>query len=151
MKTVQKAERSSGRIAYWVATILVCAELLTGGSMDLLRTHYVVGIMTRLGYPLYVLTILGVWKILGIPALLAPGLPRLKEWAYAGIFFDMSGALFSHAICGEFSATLAPIVIAGLAMVSWQLRPQSRTCGAILAETRVKVGDGSEGLAGRAL
>jgi hypothetical protein len=137
MKSVQgDPEQKAGTTAYWIVTLLLCAELLTGGTWDLLRTSYVVGIMNRLGYPLYVLTIIGLWKILVVPALLAAGLPRLKEWAYAGIFFDMSGAVISHAARGESSAVIAPLLIAVFAMVSWKLRPQSRVCGNAMASAK---------------
>jgi DoxX-like family len=117
-------------VGYWVVTSLLCVELGAGSFLDVLRTHYAVGIVTRLGYPLYILTILGLWKLLAIPALLAPGFTQLKEWAYAGIFFDMTGAAMSHAACGEGKAVIAPLVIAGVAMVSWWLRPAGRRCEA---------------------
>ena len=137
MKSVQgNPEQKAATTAYWIMTLLLCAELLTGGTWDLLRTSYVVGIMNRLGYPLYVLTIIGSWKILAVPALLAAGLPRLKEWAYAGIFFDMSGAVISHAVRGESSAVIAPLLVAMLAMVSWKLRPQSRVCRNATADAK---------------
>ncbi|MGB7168080.1 MAG: DoxX family protein [Acidobacteriaceae bacterium] len=127
----QGERRGTGRvIGYWGVTGLLCAELLAGGFLDVLRTHYAVGIVVRLGYPPYILTVLGLWKLLAIPALLAPGFTRLKEWAYAGIFFDMTGAAVSHAACGEGKAVIAPLVIAVLAMVSWWLRPASRRCEA---------------------
>jgi hypothetical protein len=131
----QGERRGTGRvIGYWVVTGLLCAELGAGGFLDVLRTHYAVGIVTRLGYPPYILTILGLWKLLAIPALLAPGFTRLKEWTYAGICFDMTGAAMSHAACGEGKAVIAPLVIAALAVVSWWLRPASRRCG-IAVET----------------
>jgi len=137
MKSVQEnPEKKAETTAYWIVTLLLCAELLIGGTWDLLRTSYVVGIMDRLGYPLYVLTILGFWKILAVPALLAAGLPRLKEWAYAGVFFDMSGAAVSHAVRGESSAVIAPLLIAVFAMVSWKLRPQGRVCGNAMADAK---------------
>jgi DoxX-like family len=126
--------RSAGRawiVAYWVITGLVCAELLTGGVWDLVRTHHVVEVLTQLGYPVYMLAIIGAWKLLAVPALLAPGFARLKEWAYAGIFFEMTGAAVSHGVCGEGAAMFGPLALAGLAVVSWALRPPSRTCGTL--------------------
>ncbi|HEX4036997.1 MAG TPA: DoxX family protein [Acidobacteriaceae bacterium] len=144
MSTAQ--QQSAGRarvIAYWGITALLGAELLTGGVWDVLRTQYVVGVVSRLGYPLYILTIVGVWKLLAVPALLTPGLARLKEWTYAGIFFEMTGAAVSHAACREGTAVIAPLVIAGLAMISWSLRPHSRAAGAWLqADKRAQVRNG---------
>ncbi len=121
------------KIAYWVITGIVVAELLTGGIWDVARTNYVVAVVSRLGYPVYILTIVGVWKLLAAPALLAPGLGLLKEWAYAGIFFEMTGAAASHMACGEAGQAIAPLAIAGLAVISWGLRPGSRRCGSTLA------------------
>jgi len=125
-------------VGYWVTTGLLAAELLTGGVWDVSRTHYVVGVVARLGYPLYVLTIVGVWKLLAVPALLAPGLPRLKEWAYAGVFFEMTGAAVSHAACGEGRAAIAPLMLAALALASWGLRPASRSCRALRGEAGIR-------------
>jgi uncharacterized membrane protein YphA (DoxX/SURF4 family) len=88
--------------------------------------------MAALGYPAYFVTILGAWKLLGGLALLAPRLPRLKEWAYAGIAFDLTGAAFSHAAVGHPAAkVIAPLVILGLAAASWALRPASRRLGSV--------------------
>jgi hypothetical protein len=121
------------RIGYWIFTGLLAAELLAGGAWDVARTHYVADVVTRLGYPLYLLTILGVWKLLAVPAVLIPRFGRLKEWAYAGIFFEMTGAVVSHAACGEGSATIAPLVITALAVASWALRPANRRLGDLFA------------------
>lgn len=120
-------------IAYWTTTILV-AFFMTGGVAQLLQyranPH---GVVPELGYPMYFFGILGVWKILGAITILVPGFPRLKEWAYAGIFFDLTGAAVSCAAVGGYGAygfhVLAPLIIAGLTVASWALRPQSRTVG----------------------
>jgi len=120
-------------IAYWTTTILV-AFFMTGGVAQLLQyranPH---GVVPELGYPMYFFAILGVWKILGAITILVPGFPRLKEWAYAGIFFDLTGAAVSCAAVGGYGAygfhVLAPLIIAGLTVASWALRPQSRTVG----------------------
>lgn len=117
------------KIGYWIITGLLVAELLTGGIWDVVRTSYVVAVVIRLGYPLCVLTIVGVWKLLAVPALLAPGMGLLKEWAYAGVFFEMTGAAASHAASGEYREAIAPLLIAALVVVSWWLRPASRRCG----------------------
>jgi DoxX-like protein len=121
-------------IGYWVTTTLIGLETLAGGMTDLAhgRTSlvsgpFVVDIITHLGYPVYVLTILGTWKVLGGITLFAPGLPRLKEWAYAGIFFELTGAAASLVEHGDDARELiAPLVLAGLALASWALRPPSR-------------------------
>jgi uncharacterized membrane protein YphA (DoxX/SURF4 family) len=119
---------SRGRmIAYWLTTLLVVFVFVSGGVFDLLRPQQVVEIMTRLGYPVYVCVILGVWKILGGIALVLPGTPRLKEWAYAGIFFDLTGAAASHfAVADAPSDIVSPLVIALVAAASWALRPPRR-------------------------
>jgi uncharacterized membrane protein YphA (DoxX/SURF4 family) len=121
-------------VAYWVATALIVLEMIVGGSWDLLRTAYVRGLMDRLGYPEYMLTILGVWKLLGALAIVAPRFPRLKEWAYAGIFFDLTGAAVSHAICHDSAQKIViTLTLALIAIASWALRPASRRLGAVSA------------------
>jgi len=97
---------------------------VVGGVMDVLQMSFVRAVIERLGYPDYFLIILGVWKLLGAGAVVAPGLPRLKEWAYAGLIFNMTGALASHLAMGEGAETLVgPTIITGLAFTSWALRP----------------------------
>src|SRR6266568_2293838 len=98
---------SSRVISYWVTTMVTALELLAGGVTDLIhgRTALVAGepvalVLAHLGYPVYLLTILGVWKLLGAIALLAPRFPRLKEWAYAGSFFVYAGAVASGMVRG---------------------------------------------------
>ena len=85
---------------YWISTVLLGAFLLLGGVMDVLRAPPVVQAITVLGYPAYLASILGVWKLLGLAAIATPGLPRLKEWAYAGIAFDFSGAAIPRSTRG---------------------------------------------------
>jgi hypothetical protein len=121
-------------IVYWITTGLV-AFFIGGGGVGQLwqfaaNPH---GIVPILRYPMYFFAILGVWKVLGTIAILVPRYPRLKEWAYAGIFFDLTGAVASIAACGVYGAyafhIIAPLIIAGLTVASWALRPQSRTLG----------------------
>jgi hypothetical protein len=122
-------------MVYWTTTTLVALEALAGGVTDLAhgRTVLVAGppvveVISHLGYPMYLLTILGVWKLLGAIALLVPGFPRLKEWAYAGIFFELTGAAASHVARGdEVRELFAPLILTVLTVASWALRPQSRT------------------------
>ena len=116
-------------LSYWAATGLLAAELLAGAGLDLTRQPMAASVIAHLGYPAYLLTIVGVWKLLAVPAILAPGFLRLKEWAYAGIFFEMSGAVVSHAVCGDNKALIAPLVFTVLGLASWWLRPESRVCG----------------------
>lgn len=120
--------QSLGRtIGYWLITALVAFALGSGGAADVMRLPPVIEGMTHLGYPVYFCVILGVWKILGAAALLAPGTPRLKEWAYAGAVFDLTGAAASHAASGDPATELiAPMVLTALALLSWALRPASR-------------------------
>jgi len=124
---------------YWVTTIFIALETLAGGVTDLAhgRTSVVAGplvadVITHLGYPLYFLTILGLWKVLGGIVLLVPRFPRLKEWSYAGIFFELTGAAASFVAHGDDARELiAPLALAVLALSSWALRPPSRTLGVL--------------------
>ena len=118
-------------IAYWITTILGPASFAYGGVIHILRRDDVIANLAHLGYPAYFATILGVWKLLGAIAVVVPGWPRLKEWAYAGFFFDLSGAAASRAFVGdgvaEQGGVVAPLVFLALVMASWALRPVART------------------------
>jgi hypothetical protein len=115
------------RVAYWVSTVLVTAELGAGGIWDVLRTTQVRETVGHLGYPSYFLVILGVWKLLGMAALLAPRFPLLKEWAYAGVVFADTGAITSHLVVGYGSGELAVLIpLLGLTVLSWSSRPPRR-------------------------
>jgi DoxX-like family len=123
-------------IAYWTTTILVALPIGSGGVAQMAQFHANPhGVVPVLGYPLYFFAILGFWKLLGAIAILVPRYPRLKEWAYAGIFFDLTGAAASVAAVGGYGAyafhVIAPLIIAGLTMASWALRPPSRVIGVI--------------------
>ena len=87
--------------AYWTATAVTVFMLLSGGLAYVLGAGFAVSGVVALGYPAYVVTILGVWKLLAVPALLVPGFDRLKEWAYAGVMFDLTGAAASHLAVGD--------------------------------------------------
>jgi uncharacterized membrane protein YphA (DoxX/SURF4 family) len=114
-------------LGYWVSTGLVAAVLLFGGAIDVARPPSAVAFLAHLGYPAYFAMLIGTWKVLGSIALLAPRFPRLKEWAYAGVFFDLTGAAISHAASGDLAPrVLVPLVMTALAVASWSLRPQSR-------------------------
>lgn len=124
-------------ITYWITTILV-AFFMSGGVVQIMQyrasPH---GTVPVLGYPEYFFAILGVWKILGAIAILVPGFSRLKEWAYAGIFFDLTGAAASCLAVGQIGKfafhVLAPLLIAGLTLASWATRPPSRVAGVLTA------------------
>jgi len=122
------------KIIYWIATLWLSLGMFATGLVQLFRMQSegavappgVYGI-THLGYPVYFLTILGVWKILGVVAVLIPGFPLLKEWAYAGFFFIMSGAIFSHIAVGDPINEMWPsALLLVLTVVSWYFRPTSR-------------------------
>jgi uncharacterized membrane protein YphA (DoxX/SURF4 family) len=133
MTNLAPSVSSRGRvIAYWVTTALVVFELAMGGVWDLLRVPQVRGLIERLGYPSYFLVILGTWKLLGAIALAVPRLPRLKEWAYAGVLFDLTGAVASLFAAGlaDVGTVAYPMAMTGVAVASWALRPASRRLGA---------------------
>ena len=116
--------RSAG---YWLATLPVVAELGLGGIWDITRIPYVRDLVTHLGYPSYFLVLLGTWKVLGAIALLIPGRPLLKEWAYAGAFFVYTGAIASHLTTGYDVGEVGLLaVMTTLTVLSWALRPPSR-------------------------
>ena len=115
------------KIIYWIATIWLSLGMLSTAIVQLLKMDEEVAMMTRLGYPVYFLTIIGVWKILGVVAVLIPKFPLLKEWAYAGFFIAMSGAIVSHLISGnEAKELFGPTLLLILTMVSWYFRPADR-------------------------
>lgn len=115
------------KIIYWIATIWLSLGMVSTGIVQLLKMKEEVALFTQLGYPLYLLTILAVWKFLGVIALLVPKFPLLKEWAYAGFFFAMSGAVFSHLANGDSAKELfGPVLLIILTIVSWYFRPEDR-------------------------
>jgi uncharacterized membrane protein YphA (DoxX/SURF4 family) len=113
-------------IAYWVATGLIVLETAAGAEWDLARIDLVKQVFAHLGYPLYLLTILGIWKIPAAIVLVIPRFGRAKEWAYAGLFLVYTGAAASHFMRGEISQPWDPLILALLTIASWALRPDSR-------------------------
>ena len=114
-------------VGYWLATAAVAAELALGGIWDIARLPFVADLVTGLGYPSYFLVLLGTWKVLGAFALLIPGRPVLKEWAYAGAFFTYTGAIASHLTTGYAVGEVGLLaVLTILTVLSWALRPPSR-------------------------
>ena len=124
----------AGKIIYWIATLWLALGMTTTGILQLLQVEAegaiappgVYGIQ-YLGYPVYFLTILGIWKLLGVIAVLIPKFPLVKEWAYAGFFFVMSGAIFTHIAVGDPVTELLPsILLLTLTVLSWYFRPEPR-------------------------
>jgi hypothetical protein len=114
-------------IAYWVCTTVIAVCIGSGGLAQALRVPQNVQGMMALGYPLHFIVLLGIWKVLGALTLLAPGLRLVKEWAYAGIFIDLSGAMVAAAANGASAFhVIAPLVLIGFLAASWALRPESR-------------------------
>lgn len=114
-------------IAYWTVTVLLAFELAAGSVWNLDRIEWVRVQLHHLGYPFYLAYILGAWQIGAAAAMIAPGLPLLKEWAYAGAFFHFSGAVASHLLSGDgFNVWLVPLAFLILVIVSWALRPAGR-------------------------
>jgi hypothetical protein len=115
------------RVAYWVCTGLVVFFIGSGGLAYVMRVPDVVAGVVALGFPVYFIVLLGVWQVLGSIAILVPGFPLIKEWAYAGIMIDLTGAaVASLATGGAWWHAVAPLAIAVLVVASWALRPDSR-------------------------
>ncbi|WP_339706116.1 DoxX family protein [uncultured Kriegella sp.] len=115
------------KIIYWVLTIFLSFGMLAGGIQQLLQIGGYNEIISQLGYPLYLLSILGAWKILGVIAILSPKQPLLKEWAYAGFFFAMSGAFISHLAVGQsFAEAIPSLIVLIVTVLSWYFRPANR-------------------------
>src|SRR5215475_11330364 len=122
------------KIIYWISTIWLASGMLATGTLQLFKVKAEGSVsppgvdgITHLGYPVYLLTILGVWKILGVVALLIPKYPLLKEWAYAGFFFAMSGAIFSHiAVSDPIKEIIPASILLIMTVLSWYFRPANR-------------------------
>lgn len=125
---IKEAKASQRRlIAYWVTTAIVALQVTAGAYFDLTGFPAFSQIAQHLGYPLYLLAILGVLRILALMALLAPRFPRLKEWTYAGLFFEYTVAVASHIAVGDgANVWIMPLIFAGILIASWYLRPPSR-------------------------
>jgi hypothetical protein len=128
MATTISLENKIKKAVYWLATATAAAAYVAIGTADLSHSPAMLIGLAHLGYPLYLATILGVWKLLGAAAITVPGVPRLKEWAYAGMFFNLTGAALSHAASGD-SANhiLVPIALLVLVLISMSLRPARGT------------------------
>jgi len=115
------------KIIYWVSTLWLALGMTSTGIVQFIKMKEEVDLFNRLGYPIYFLTILSIWKILGVVAVLIPRFPLLKEWAYAGFFFAMSGAVFSHIASGSTAMDyFGPVLLIVLTVTSWYFRPEER-------------------------
>jgi hypothetical protein len=128
-------EHKRKRIIYWFSTIWLALGMISTGLVQLFKAKEGQGgvdMITHLGYPVYLLTLLGIWKILGVTAVLFPKLNLLKEWAYAGFFFVMTGAIFSHIFSGDSISEIFPsLLLLILTLISWYFRPANRKIIAI--------------------
>jgi uncharacterized membrane protein YphA (DoxX/SURF4 family) len=121
-------------IAYWITTIFGPTSFVIGGILHLTQSEQVLSTLHHLGYPAYFALILGAGKLLGAIVITLPGLPRLKEWAYAGFFFDLTAAALSRVAVGDSAVdVIAPLVFLALVLASWALRPASRRLAATAA------------------
>lgn len=119
--------KKSHKIIYWVATAWLSLGMASTGIVQLIHMKEEVEKMDTLGYPAYLLTLLGIWKILGVIAVLVPKFPLLKEWAYAGFFFLTTGAIFSHLAAADEAVELfGPVLLLLLTITSWIFRPIGR-------------------------
>src|SRR5689334_14341409 len=117
----------TNKIIYWIATVWLALGMTSTGIVQILNVKEEGEMFARLGYPYYLMTILGIWKILGVVTILIPKFPVVKEWAYAGFFFAMSGAVISHFVVGdEAKEFFGPTLLIVLTVVSWYFRPAER-------------------------
>ncbi len=118
------------KIIYWICTLWLALGMTATGGVQLFKGKTGQGgvdMIEQLGYPIYFLTILGVWKMLGVIAILIPKFPLLKEWAYAGFFFAMTGAIISHVAAGTPNEIFPSLLLLVLTILSRYFRPLSRT------------------------
>jgi len=126
METQNKFQKRN-KIIYWIFTLWMSLGMISTAIVQLIKNKDELANFTNLGYPSYLMTIIGIWKILGVIVILIPKFPLLKEWAYAGFFFVMSGAVVSHIIVNDaFSNTFPAVLLLVLVIISWYFRPADR-------------------------
>ncbi|ASE61192.1 DoxX family protein [Chryseobacterium indologenes] len=126
METSNTSEKRT-KIIYWIFTLWMALGMVSTAIVQLMKNKDELANFTNLGYPAYLMTIIGVWKLLGVIAILIPKRLLLKEWAYAGFFFVMSGAVISHLIVGDPAGRTFPaVLLLALVLISWYFRPSSR-------------------------
>lgn len=119
--------KKSHKVIYWIATVWLSLGMASTGIAQLMKMQDEINNFNSLGYPIYLMTIIGAWKIAGVIAVLIPKFPLLKEWAYAGFFFAMSGAIISHIALGHGGVQVfGPALLLVLTIVSWYFRPANR-------------------------
>jgi uncharacterized membrane protein YphA (DoxX/SURF4 family) len=127
VSTIRATASKTRELGYWIATVLSAALFAVPGAASLASVPHFTEDMSHLGYPTYFLAILGMWKVLGAATILAPRLPRLKEWAYAGMIFDATSAALSRVALHDGVVKIAfPLLIAAVVMASWALRSPTR-------------------------
>lgn len=115
------------KIIYWIATLWLALGMVSTGLVQVMHVKEEIALFTHLGYPAYLMTIIGVWKLLGVVAILVPKFPLIKEWAYAGFFFVMTGAVISHLVFNDSAKEyFGPVLLIVLTVVSWYFRPADR-------------------------
>lgn len=126
METSNRSEKRT-KIIYWIFTLWMALGMVSTAIVQLMKNKDELANFTNLGYPAYLMTIIGVWKLLGVIAILIPKQLLLKEWAYAGFFFVMSGAVISHLIVGDTAGRTFPaVLLLALVIISWYFRPADR-------------------------
>ena len=124
---------NSRALLYWIPTVLFALAMTGSGVFNASAAPPILEAMQHLSFPSWLPRLLGAWKLLGVVAILAPGLPRLKEWAYAGFFFNLTGAFVAHLAAGDpVGQAIPPLVILAIGMASWAMRPEGRRLGTIL-------------------
>ncbi len=119
--------KKSHKVIYWIATVWLSLGMASTGIVQLMKMQEEIDNFNSLGYPIYLMTIIGAWKIAGVIAVLVPKFTLLKEWAYAGFFFAMSGAIISHLAVGHGGLQVfGPALLLVLTIVSWYFRPANR-------------------------
>ena len=115
------------KIIYWVTTLWLALGMTSTGIVQIIKMDEEVQNISNLGFPVYLMTLIGIWKILGVIVVLIPKFPLVKEWAYAGFFFTMTGAIISHLAIGEpIVKTFPPLLLLILTILSWYFRPEER-------------------------
>ena len=114
------------KIIYWIATAWLALGMTSTAIVQVFHLKTKVDYITHLGYPVYFITLLGIWKFLGVIAVLLPKFPLLKEWAYAGFFFTMTGAIYSHLVTNSANELFGSSLLLVLTLLSWYFRPADR-------------------------
>ncbi|MEY8760293.1 DoxX family protein [Chryseobacterium tongliaoense] len=126
METPDKSQKRN-KIIYWIFTLWMALGMISTAIVQLMKNKDEVENFTKLGYPIYLMSIIAIWKILGVIVALIPRYPLLKEWAYAGFFFAMSGAVISHLFVGDtIGKTFPPLLLLVISIISWYFRPADR-------------------------